>query len=160
MQPREPAVLYGAAYSALGSRSFHAAVQYATRFLRLQPKSYDGYHVRFLAYGNLLMPKQQVKDASMEVRLQPRNPDAYEDLGIAYVNNQKYAQARTVFTKAIKLHPGTFEYYSNRAAAEVYGKQPELAVKDLKKARSLAPNAATKQNLDRDIKAVEKQIQH
>lgn len=137
-----------------------AAIAYASRYIRLQPTHVAGYHLRFLAYGQSLNRKMQLPDAQSEVKLEPRNPDSYNDLGIALANNAKYARASAAFTRAIMLQPSYYAYYIDRAEAENLNKQQSLAMRDLRKAQALAPDAKTRQSLGMAIASLTKAMQH
>lgn len=157
-RPNDPYFLYYAAYAALYAEDFRGAVSYATRFIAVQARNPAGYHLRFLAYGKLLEPKNQVKDANVEVRLQPRSPDSYSDLGIALTNDGKFASAVKAFTHAIQLRPAFLSYYTNRAMAENLNRQPNEVLRDLYTARSLAKDSPTKKQIDQAIANYKKQL--
>jgi Flp pilus assembly protein TadD len=146
--PKNPYFLYETAYSALYAADSHAAVSYATRYIKLAPYDWRGYHLRFLAYGNLLMHKQQVQDASKVVQLRPHDPSAYSDLGIALANDQQYKKSIKVLTTAIKMDPKNAVYYMNRGISESLNGQENLALQDLKVARSLTHDAKVRKQID------------
>lgn len=158
LEPTNADFAYYAAYTALYSRNLHAAVDYATNYIRLRPKDARGYHVRFLSYGQLLMAKRQVTDAQSIVRLQPRSSAGYNDLGIAYANAGQYKKAVQYFTGAIRIGPPAYSFYINRAFAEQYLRQSDLVLKDLHTALSLAPDAATRAQLNQALAGFEKSL--
>ena len=160
IQPRNTFYLYYTSFAALYARDFQTSVAYATRFIHLEPKNASGYHLRFLGFGQLLMHKKQVIDARMVVRLRPRDANSYNDLGIALANDGKPAQAATAFTHAIQLRPANLSYYMNRAQAENLNGQPNLVLRDLEKARSLARDPGTRRTIDEAIANFKKQTQH
>ena len=154
--PNNAAFLYNTAYAALFAHDYKSAVAYATRFIRLQPKNPNGYHLRLLAYGQLFQHRRQVTDARMIAQLQPRNAEAYNDLGIALTNDRQAAAAIEAFTKAIRLVPSNPTYYKNRAIAEVVTQQPKAALTDLEKARSLTRDPKVRRQLDPEIATLKK----
>jgi tetratricopeptide (TPR) repeat protein len=160
LQPANPAYLYYAAYSALYAQDFHGSVTYATRYLRLRPASPEGYHLRFLAYGQLLNRHKQLLDAQTYVRLRPKSADAQNDLGIALANNAKYVPAVQAFSRAIALKPSFAQYYIERATVENLNHQPTLVLRDLEKARALAGNTAEGRQLEQAISQYKKQMSH
>jgi Flp pilus assembly protein TadD len=135
--PKNPYYVYQTAYSALYAADSHAAVSYATTYIKLAPTDWRGYHLRFLAYGNLLKHKEQVQDASKVVQLRPHDPTAYNDLGIALANDQQYKKSISVLTNAIRLDPKYALAYMNRGISESLNGQEKLAIQDLDVARSL-----------------------
>lgn len=158
LDPRTPVYLYRAAYASLYSGDFHATVTYASQYVKRVPRDPAGYHLRFLAYGNLFNRKKQIADARVVARLQPRKPSAFNDLGIALANDGKPKQAIKAFDRAIALKPNIGSYYQNRGVAEnLIGKRP-AALTDLEKARSLTTDKLTKANLDRAIAYLKKQL--
>jgi tetratricopeptide (TPR) repeat protein len=157
LQPRNPTFLYGAAYAALYARSFHSAISYASNFISVRPKSASGYHMRFLANGQLLRHHQQVLDARKEVQLQPHSAVAYNDLGIALLNDHQYAASIATFSRAIRLDKSYYSYYSNRAIAEAYAKHTSDAIRDLKTAKTLVKDPSIRAKLNLDIKTLQKQ---
>lgn len=145
--PHDPSLTYITGFAALYAGKWKEAVAYATATLKLQPKSDVTYHLRFLAYGRLLLKKQQVQDASAEVKLKPYNSDYWDDVGIALYNDSKLADSIGAFTHAIQLQPSRWNYYKNRAISEVAGKKSKVALKDLEKAYSLASTRSDKKQL-------------
>lgn len=158
LDPHNARYQYDAAYAALYSQNYHAAVAYATSFIKLRPSDPSGYHLRFLAYGSLLNAKKQVQDARIIARLLPHNADAYDDLGIALSNGSQFKQSVTAFTHAISLNPHNINYYINRGLAENLAKQPRAALADFERARSMTTNAATIKKLDGAIGVLKKEV--
>jgi len=156
--PHDPSLTYITGFAALYAGKWKDAVAYATATLKLQPKSDATYHLRFLAYGRLLLSKQQVKDASAEVKLKPYNADYWDDVGIALYNNSKLADSIGAFTHAIQLQPSHWNYYKNRAISEVASKQSKVALKDLEKAYSLASAPSDKKQLSIVIAKLKKNL--
>lgn len=158
--PHNSLYQYRAAYAALYANDFHAAVQYASNYIRLRPRDPSGYRLRFLAYGGLRDRKNQARDAKVVARMQPHNASAQNDLGIALANNQQYGDAERAFTAAISLDRNNGLYYKNRGVTESLDKKYALAIQDLKKARSLIKEPTTRKNLDIVIASLEKQLHH
>jgi len=151
MQPTNVVYTYGAAYAALYAKDYHGSVAYASQYIKMRPKNPNGYHLRFLAFGGLLMHKQQVADAAMVVNLQP-TASAWNDLGIAFSNDSRLPRAIAAFTKAIQLKPKVAAFYMNRAIVENLDKRPDLALRDLTTARTFARDARTRKTIDVAIK--------
>lgn len=151
LQPKNAFVQYRAAFSALYAGDFHAAVFYATNYISLRPKDVAGYHLRFVANGDLLLHKQQVVDATYEVNLEPHSARSYNDLGIALTNDRQYKKASVAFGKAIALQPNNAEYYMNRGVEENLSSKFSLALRDLERARALTRDPALRKRLDSAI---------
>ncbi len=160
LMPKSAAVNYYAAYAALNARAYTWAVTYATRSIQLLPRTYASYHLRFLAYGRLKNKKKQVADAHMEVMLESRSPDPWNDYGIALGNDGQLKPAISAFGKAIKLRPGYWAYYKNRAIIEIYTKQDTQALADFEKAAALAPDPADKQLMSSTAAKLKKRMHH
>jgi Flp pilus assembly protein TadD len=160
MQPKNGSLQYQTAFSALYAEDYHAAVQFATRYIALRPKDWRGYHLRFLAYGDLLDRKHQVTDAAQVAKLQPHSASALNDLGIALANDGKYARSEKELTAAIKLDPTNPIYYSNRGQAEYQEKKLQAALRDFEKARALTKDKLRRKQLDAAIAYLRKQIHH
>lgn len=158
MQPHNQAYLYGAAYSALSARQFHDSINYASLLIQQNPKSVAAYHVRMIAYGSLTLTKQQLSDARKIVELEPNNPQALNDYGIALGNNRKYLESIQAFSRAIRLQPRYYAYYSNRAIVENVIHQQKAALADLKTAERLAPDPQTKKMMAVAIRNLKKQM--
>jgi superkiller protein 3 len=158
LAPSNPQAVYGAADSAYEAHQYRAAVDYATSYIKLRPKEYAGYKVRFLAEGRLLDAKGQLRDARQLVKLFPHQAESFNDLGIALSNSGKFGSAIQAFTTAIKLLPNTVDYYINRAIAENLDRKPRLALADLETARRLAKDRATQRNLDKAISSLKKKF--
>ena len=147
---------YKASLAALYASKNKASIAYATRFIHLQPRTFNGYHLRFVAYNNALLRKQLLPDASMEVKLEPRNASAHDDLGIAYSQNGKYAAGIAEYTRAIALQRTNYAFYVNRAVAENLNKQQAAAMHDLQLAYKYAPTAKARQNISLAMKSLAK----
>jgi tetratricopeptide (TPR) repeat protein len=145
LAPKNPQYLYGAALGAYTVKQYPTTIQYASRFIHLEPKAASGYHLRMLAYSSLARAKPQLADARAIVRLAPRNAQAYNDLGIAYGNNKQYPQALAAFGRAIALSKKSYSFYFNRAVVENLIKEKAAALTDMKKAEALAPTSTSKQ---------------
>lgn len=162
-QPKNPAFYYDAAYAALYARQWKSAVSYATQYVNKQPNNAAGYHLRFLAYGQALKRKLQVRDAQKIVKLAPRSPDSYNDLGIALTNDNKFAQGVQAFSHAIQMRPANAGYYINRALAENFTGASKQVLADLYKARSLSHDPTTIHNIDQAIahyQAIQSKAKH
>lgn len=155
--PHNPRYVYAAAYSALEAQQYNVAVQWATRYTQLEPKSAAGYHLRFLAYGSLLHAKSQLSDARTIVGLRPHDPQSWNDMGIAEANNKHMAVAATDFTKAIRLDPNVYSFYTNRALAENQLHEPSKVLHDFELARKHTKDPAAIQQIDAAIAQLKKQ---
>jgi Flp pilus assembly protein TadD len=124
----------------------------------MRPNDVNGYHLRLLAYGKLLLRPKQVADAKTIIRLQPHSANAFNDLGIALGNAGKYHQSEQAFIQAIKLQPKNDGYYTNLAMVENLDKKPNLALQDLYRARSVATNPRTKEEINLAIKNLKKHM--
>jgi len=156
--PHDPSLMYITGFAALYAGKWKEAVAFATATLKLQPKSDITYHLRFLAYGRLLLHKQQVRDASAEVKLKPYNADYWDDVGIALYNDSKLADSIGAFTHAIQLQASRWNYYKNRAISEVASKKSKPALKDLEKAYVLASTPSDKKQLSVVIAKLKKSL--
>ena|SRR5947209_548663 len=160
LMPGNAAMNYYAGFAALYARAYSWAVTYATRSIQLHPNYYPTYHLRFLAYGRLKSKKHQVSDARMEVKLVPSNPETWNDYGIALGNDGQLPQSISAFGKAIKLKPGYWAYYKNRAIIEIYNKQQSRALQDFEKAAALAPDVADKKLMADTAAKLKKRMHH
>ena len=147
LAPKNLGVLYYTAYTALYANDYAGSKKYISQYIKVRRRDAAAYHIRFLAEGRLLDKTGQEQDASIVVQLQPHNADAFDDLGIALSNNNKYQQAKSAFTTAIKLKPGRWNFYKNRAIVENRLKQKSAFLADLKMAYRLAPPGVEKHNL-------------
>lgn len=160
LDPKNPALVYGAAYSALNSQDYRAAIDYAKQYIGMRPHDVRGYHVRFLAESHLLEPKPQLADARAIVSLQPNSADSYNDLGIALGNGQKYPASIAAFSKAIQMRPGYAPYYSNRAIIENLAGQPRAALADLETARRDTTSPTLRHSLALAIASLKARMHH
>lgn len=160
LNPRDPGLVYGAAYSALNSRNYHASIDYAKQYISMRPKDVRGYHVKFLAEGHLLQAKQQLKDARAIVSLQPNNAESSNDLGIALGNREQYAASAVAFSRAIRMRPGYAPYYINRAIIENLNGKPKLALADLQTAERDSTDPTMRRNVGLAIANLKKRMYH
>jgi tetratricopeptide (TPR) repeat protein len=158
--PKSALMAYLAAEAALYARVYTAAVTYASRSLTLQPNVYATYHIRFLAYGSLKLKKNQVLDAQAEVKLAPNDPEAWNDLGISLGNYSKLSGSLAAFAHALRLKPGYWAYYKNRAIVEYNNRKYNAALKDFQLARDHAPDATQRRILNEAITNLKKRMHH
>lgn len=160
LQPGNSTYQYNAGYAALSANNYHQAVNYATIYIKLRPRDFRGYHLRFLAEGHLFDGKGQLNDATEEVRLRPRDAEALNDLGIGLANSHRFKAAIPVINRAIKLQPNNGDFYANRGLVEYELKQYPLALRDFKRAQALTHDTVRRRNLGAAIAALQKQIRH
>jgi tetratricopeptide (TPR) repeat protein len=158
LQPKNDDYTYKTAYTALYSGDYHAALTYIDIFIKAEPRNAAGWHLRFLADGQLLRPKDEARDAGKVVQLQPKYGPAYNDWGIALAQIKEYKQAIAAFNQALKLDPNNWLYYKNRGVTENLNHQPALALKDLKRARQLTTDPGMQKQLDTVIRLLERQL--
>ncbi|MGH2449175.1 MAG: tetratricopeptide repeat protein [Chloroflexota bacterium] len=160
-QPNHAVYLYDAAYAALYNHDYHVAVSEATAYIKQKPKQAAGYHLRFLAYGDLLNRKKQLADAATITRLQPSDAGAWNDLGIAQANDKHPQKSIKAFGQAVRLSPRNPSYYMNRGLVqEELLKNPKAALPDYEEARKLTTNKSSLQTLNKAIAALKGQIKH
>jgi Flp pilus assembly protein TadD len=165
LEPRNPHVLYSAAYAALYADDYHSAATYASRYLALKPHDGQGYHLRFLAYGGLLDKTHQLDDARQVARYEPNSPTAFNDLGIALAQNGKYTESEVALSKAIALEPNNWQFYKNRGLAEyrrgiAESRKDQLvaALRDFERAEALTKDPVQRGNLKAAIAYLRKQM--
>jgi tetratricopeptide (TPR) repeat protein len=147
MHPRNTAMLYYAAGAGLYAGDYATARKYVDRLLAIKPNYAAAYHVRLLIDANLLDKKAQLKDARAVARLQPKDPNAYNDLGLALANNTRPKAAYAAFSRAIKMQPGNWQYYKNRAITDGLLKNIPAEIKDAKRSLALATDPVVKKQL-------------
>lgn len=160
LKPNDASLIYGAAYSALNSENYHAAIDYARQYIVIRPGDVRGYHVRFLAESHLLQPKQELADARKIVALQPGNAESYNELGIALGNSRQYATSIDAFTRAIKMRPAYAAYYINRALIESMDGKAQAALTDLQTALPRVTSPGLKHNVGLAIANLKKRMRH
>jgi Tfp pilus assembly protein PilF len=99
-------------------------------FIRLKPKSPDGYVGRGLVWEKKEELDKAIKDYAMAIQLKPDSAPALNNRACAYNLQGKLAEAVTDASEAIRLDPKESLYYITRALAlEAQGKL-EQAIRD------------------------------
>jgi tetratricopeptide (TPR) repeat protein len=155
IKPTDTRLLYYSGLSGMYAAQYVYARNYVAELVSLKPDYAPGYHLLFLIDTNLLDKKAQLQDAQALARVSPHDPNTYNDLGMAYANNSKVAKAYAYFSRAIGAQPKNWQYYKNRAIVDAMAKNAASELKDLRRALALAQDAATKKQLQTDIKALQ-----
>ncbi len=90
--------------------------------------------------------ENKLKEAQAQYEANPKNADAIIWVGrrLAYLG--RFMEAIDTYTKGIELFPADARFYRHRGHRQITLRQFDLAIADLKKARSWSKASLTKSN--------------
>ncbi|UCG08731.1 MAG: tetratricopeptide repeat protein [Desulfobacterales bacterium] len=90
------------------------ALEYWNNAIQTNPKLPEAYNNRGLAYYELKLYREAIKDYSQAIRMKSDYSAAYNNRGNAYYEMLKYELAEADFNKSIQLNPKYAMAYLNR----------------------------------------------
>ncbi len=131
-------------YIAMGKKaiereSFDSAIIYYSKAIKLEPRSHLAYIGRGEAYHEKRQYSLAVAEYTAAIRLAPDSKDAYRMRASSHKNiDLKIADLTTI----IRLDPGNFRSYEDRAYTCMYYDRYDLAIKDYDTLIKLNPREA------------------
>ncbi len=93
--------LYGRACAFFKLKEFENSLNDLNQFIKKQPKSYKGYHLRGMVKGSLNKPNEALKDIEKSVKINPEYAEGYYDLGGCYLILDEYQKAYDCFERCL-----------------------------------------------------------
>ncbi|MCK5419064.1 MAG: tetratricopeptide repeat protein, partial [Desulfobacterales bacterium] len=90
------------------------AKSYWDRAIAGSPKVAETYNNRGLAFYNLKLYQEAIKDFSQSIRMKPGYAEAFNNRGNAYYELDQYEKARADFDQSIKIKPKYSKAHMNR----------------------------------------------
>ena len=113
------------------------ARSYWDRAIATNPKVAEAYNNRGLAFYNLKLYQEAIKDFSQSIRMKEKYAEAYNNRGNAYYELDQYEKARADFDQSIRLRPKYSKAHMNRGLAYYQMEDLDQACKDFKRACDL-----------------------
>jgi hypothetical protein len=113
------------------------ARSYWDRAIAANPKVPEAYNNRGLAFYNLELYQEAIKDFSQSIRMKPKYAEAYNNRGNTYYELDQYEKARADFDQSIQIKPKYSKAHMNRALAYYQMEDLDQACKDFKRACDL-----------------------
>ena len=110
---------------------------YWDRAIAANPKVPEAYNNRGLAFYNLKLYQEAIKDFSQSIRMKPKYAEAYNNRGNAYYELDQYEKARADFDQSIQIKPRYSKAHLNRGLAYYQMENLDQACKDFKRACDL-----------------------
>ncbi|MGD9043025.1 MAG: tetratricopeptide repeat protein [Desulfobacterales bacterium] len=113
------------------------ARSYWDRAIAANPKVPEAYNNRGLAFYNLKLYQEAIKDFSQSIRMKEKYAEAYNNRGNVYYELDQYEKARADFDQSIRLRPKYSKAHMNRGLAYYQMEDLDQACKDFKRACDL-----------------------
>jgi hypothetical protein len=116
----------------------HQAISYFNKAIKANPRYYEAYTARGLAYSLKGQFDQAIADYSKALEIEPRGVWAYAGRGSVYMKGKgQYDQAISDFNKCIEIDPKFADAYYFRGIAYYFKREYAKSWEDINKAQSL-----------------------
>lgn len=122
------------------AEDYDGAIKLYNEAIQLNPKYFEAYNNRGLAYKNLGQYERAIADFDKAIALKPNFALAYYIRGNAYTNLRQYERAIADATKAIQINPKFAEAYHLRGLCYQAIGDETKAQSDFAKAKELGYN--------------------
>jgi tetratricopeptide (TPR) repeat protein len=113
------------------------AKSYWDRAIAASPKVAEAYNNRGLAFYNLKLYQDAIKDFSQSIRMKQGYAEAFNNRGNAYYELDQYEKARADFDESIKIKPKYSKAHMNRGLVHFQMQAIDQACKDFRRACDL-----------------------
>ncbi len=113
------------------------AKSYWDRAIAGSPKVAEAYNNRGLAFYNLKLYQDAIKDFSQSIRMKPEYAEAFNNRGNAYYELDQYEKARADFDQSIKIKPKYSKAHMNRGLVYFQMEAIDQACNDFRRACDL-----------------------
>jgi hypothetical protein len=113
------------------------AKSYWDRAIATNPKVAEAYNNRGLAFYNLKLYQEAIKDFSQSIRMKPRYAEAFNNRGNAYYELDQYEKARADFDQSIMIKPKYSKAHMNRGLVYFQMQNIDQACNDFRRACDL-----------------------
>ncbi len=136
----------------LKTANYDAAANHWRFVTRFAPHVATGYVNLAIAYWYLGDEQAVERALQHSIELQPENNyEAYSNLGTLYFGQARYADAVSMFEKALAEDDSSYIVWGNLGFARTQGADPELAVEPLRRAIAIAQNELDARPDDLDL---------
>jgi Flp pilus assembly protein TadD len=113
------------------------AKSYWDRAIATNPKFAEAYNNRGLAFYNLNLYQEALKDFSQSIRMKPNYAEAFNNRGNVYYELDQYEKAQADFDQSLKLKPKYSKAQMNRGLVFFQMQKLDQACNDFRKACDL-----------------------
>jgi hypothetical protein len=113
------------------------AKNYWNKAIAANPKMAEAYNNRGLAFYNLELHQQAIKDFSQAIRMKPQYAEAFNNRGNAYYALDQYEKAKADFDKSLQLKPKYSKAHLNRGLVYFQMQKTDESCKDFRRACDL-----------------------
>ncbi|MHC4105480.1 MAG: tetratricopeptide repeat protein, partial [Planctomycetota bacterium] len=113
------------------------AKSYWDRAIATNPKFAEAYNNRGLAFYNLKLYQDAIKDFSQSIRMKPNYAEAFNNRGNVYYALDQYEKAQADFDQSLELKPKYSKAHMNRGLAYFQMNKVDQACNDFRKACDL-----------------------
>lgn len=137
LKPGYPDAFYNRGFAMMNLARFDEAVKDLSESIELKTGNADAYYNRAYSFMNLERYGEALDDFNRALELKPGDTDIYNSIGVIFYKQKNYSEAIRNYSKAIELNNNYAQAYFNRALAEYYSGQRDVACLDLQKASGL-----------------------
>jgi len=120
--------LYGRACSCFKQQDYESALKDLNLFLKNNPKSYKGFHLRGLVKGSLNRAKEALRDIEKAVEINPDYADGYYDIGGCYLIFGDYQNAYDCFERCLTRDKTNAGAWFGKGMASLFKKEYNKAI--------------------------------
>jgi hypothetical protein len=113
------------------------AKDFWNKAIAANPKMAEAYNNRGLAFYNLELHQQAIKDFSQAIRMKPQYAEAFNNRGNAYYALDQYQKAKADFDKSLQLKPKYSKAHLNRGLVYFQMQKTAESCKDFRRACDL-----------------------
>jgi hypothetical protein len=113
------------------------ARNYWDRAIATNPKVAEAYNNRGLAFYNLKLYQEAIKDFSQSIRMKPGYAEAFNNRGNTYYELDQYEKARADFDQSIRIKPKYSKAHMNRGLVYFQMQKIDQACNDFRRACDL-----------------------
>ena len=110
---------------------------YWDRAIAANPKVAETYNNRGLAFYDLKLYQEAIKDFSQAIRMKPKYAEAFNNRGNVYYELDQYEKARIDFVRSLELKPKYSKAHMNRGLVYFQMQKMDQACDDFRKACDL-----------------------
>jgi hypothetical protein len=113
------------------------AKSYWDKAIAANPKFTEAYNNRGLAFYNLKLYQEAIKDFSQSIRMRPKYAEAFNNRGNVYYALDQYEKAQADFDQSLQLKPKYSKAHMNRGLVYFQMNKIDQACDDFRKACDL-----------------------
>ncbi len=120
--------LYGRACVYFKMKEYESSLHDLNQFLKKEPKSHKGFHLRGLVKGSLNNTNQALSDIEKSIEINPDYADGYYDMGGCYLLLKEYQKAYDCFERCLSRDNNSAKAWFGKGMASLLKKEYNKAI--------------------------------